>query len=127
MNYIIRRLLATLPVMGVVAGLVFLLIHLSPGDPAALLLPEAAFDALKTYALRDDAEPIVRYFVQRGREYLRVGPYVGLLQATPSVAIEVLPKIAHDLTPESVTAARASLLRMLQPEFLFQTHWVHAL
>ncbi len=89
------------------------LLAYQPGDPAALLLPEAAFEALKTYALRDNAEPIVRYFVQRGREYMRVGPYVGLLQATPSVAIEVLPKIAHDLTPESVTAARASLLRML--------------
>ncbi len=62
-----------------------LLTHQS-GDPAAVLLPEAAFEALKTYALRDDAEPILRYFVQRGREYLRVGPYVGLLQATPSVA-----------------------------------------
>lgn len=84
-----------------------------PGDPTAILLPEVAFEALKTYALRDDAEPILRYFVQRGRGYLRVGPYVGLLQGTPSVAIEILPKITDDFTTESVTAARASLLRML--------------
>jgi peptide/nickel transport system permease protein len=34
MGYLIRRLLATLPVMAVVAIVVFLLIHLSPGDPA---------------------------------------------------------------------------------------------
>lgn len=89
-----------------------LLAH-QPGDPAAILLPEAAFEALKTYALRDDAEPILRYFVQRGRGYLRVGPFVGLLQATPSVAIEILPKITTDLTSDSVTTARAALLRML--------------
>lgn len=89
-----------------------LLTH-QPGDPTAILLPEVAFEALKTYALRDDAEPILRYFVQRGRGYLRVGPYVGLLQATPSVAIEILPKITNDFTPNSVTAARATLLRML--------------
>ena len=52
MNYIIRRLLATLPVMGVVAVLVFLLIHLSPGDPAALIAGDLAttddIDKLRT-------------------------------------------------------------------------------
>ena len=42
MGYIIRRLLATLPVMAVVAVLVFLLIHLSPGDPAALIAGDLA-------------------------------------------------------------------------------------
>ena len=36
MGYLIRRFIATLPVMAVVAVVVFLLIHLSPGDPAAL-------------------------------------------------------------------------------------------
>lgn len=33
--YIIRRVLATIPVMLVVAVVVFLLLRLSPGDPAA--------------------------------------------------------------------------------------------
>ena len=42
MNYLLRRLLATLPVMGVVAVVVFLLIHLSPGDPAALIAGDLA-------------------------------------------------------------------------------------
>ena len=42
MNYVIRRLLATLPVMTVVAIVVFLLIHLSPGDPAALIAGDLA-------------------------------------------------------------------------------------
>src|SRR3546814_9988715 len=35
MNYILNRMLATIPVMLVVAILTFLLIHLSPGDPPA--------------------------------------------------------------------------------------------
>ncbi len=35
--YILRRLLAVIPVMGVVAVFVFLLLHLTPGDPAAVI------------------------------------------------------------------------------------------
>ena len=42
MNYVLRRLAATLPVMAVVAVVVFLLIHLSPGDPAALIAGDLA-------------------------------------------------------------------------------------
>ncbi len=42
MNYLVRRLLATIPVMAVVAVLVFLMIHLSPGDPAALIAGDLA-------------------------------------------------------------------------------------
>jgi peptide/nickel transport system permease protein len=42
MGYLLRRLVATLPVMAVVAVLVFLLIHLSPGDPAALIAGDLA-------------------------------------------------------------------------------------
>ena len=42
MSYVLRRLVATLPVMAVVAVVVFLLIHLSPGDPAALIAGDLA-------------------------------------------------------------------------------------
>ena len=35
--YVTKRILATLPVMGVVAVIVFLLLRLSPGDPAAII------------------------------------------------------------------------------------------
>ena len=40
--YIVRRLIATLPVMAVVAVCVFLLLHLSPGDPAAVIAGDNA-------------------------------------------------------------------------------------
>jgi len=42
MTYLLKRLLATLPVMAVVAIIVFMLIHLSPGDPAALIAGDSA-------------------------------------------------------------------------------------
>jgi peptide/nickel transport system permease protein len=42
MGYLLRRLASTLPVMAVVTVVVFLLIHLSPGDPAALIAGDLA-------------------------------------------------------------------------------------
>ncbi|MDB5840491.1 MAG: peptide transporter [Herminiimonas sp.] len=42
MQSILKRILVTFPVMGVVAVLVFLLIHLSPGDPAAVMAGDNA-------------------------------------------------------------------------------------
>ena len=43
--FILRRLLATIPVMLVVAIVVFLLLRLSPGDPAAIIAGDNATDA----------------------------------------------------------------------------------
>ena len=40
--YILRRLLATIPVMLIVAILVFLMLRLSPSDPAAVIAGDAA-------------------------------------------------------------------------------------
>lgn len=36
--FILRRILATLPVLGVVALIVFMMLHLAPGDPAAIIV-----------------------------------------------------------------------------------------
>ena len=41
-NYVIQRILATLPVMGVVVLFVFLLLRVAPGDPAALIAGDYA-------------------------------------------------------------------------------------
>jgi peptide/nickel transport system permease protein len=43
--FIVQRILATIPVMGVVALFVFLLLHLSPGDPAAVIAGDYATPA----------------------------------------------------------------------------------
>src|SRR4029077_2276331 len=41
-SYIVRRILATIPVMAVVALFVFSLLHLSPGDPAVIIAGDTA-------------------------------------------------------------------------------------
>ena len=45
LGYILRRVLATIPVMVIVAVFVFLLLRLTPGDPAAILAGDAATPA----------------------------------------------------------------------------------
>src|SRR5258706_15921387 len=40
--FVLKRLLATIPVMGMVAVVVFLILRLSPGNPAAILAGDAA-------------------------------------------------------------------------------------
>src|SRR5258708_30191307 len=42
LSYIARRILATVPVLVIVAVLVFLMLRLAPGDPAAILAGDAA-------------------------------------------------------------------------------------
>ncbi|WP_278484317.1 ABC transporter permease [Achromobacter insolitus] len=64
MGYIIRRVLAIVPVMAVVAVIVFLLIHLSPGDPAALIAGDfaSAEDIAKLRVALGLNEPLWRQF-----------------------------------------------------------------
>ncbi|MDB5847829.1 MAG: glutathione transporter permease GsiC [Rhodoferax sp.] len=53
LNYILKRLLGLLPTLLIVAGLVFLFVHLLPGDPARLAAgPEA--DAETVRIIRED-------------------------------------------------------------------------
>jgi peptide/nickel transport system permease protein len=63
--YVLKRLLATVPVMAVVAVVVFLLIHLSPGDPAALIAGDLATESdiarLRTQLGLD--QPLARQFL----------------------------------------------------------------
>src|ERR1044071_6959562 len=41
-SFILRRILSTIPVLVIVAVLVFLVLRLAPGDPAAILAGDAA-------------------------------------------------------------------------------------
>ena len=45
LGFVVRRVLATIPVMAVVAIFVFLLLHLSPGDPATVIAGDYASPA----------------------------------------------------------------------------------
>jgi peptide/nickel transport system permease protein len=65
MRYFLRRLCATVPVMAVVAVVVFLLIHLSPGDPAALIAGDLATtdDIAKLRVVLGLDQPLWQQFV----------------------------------------------------------------
>src|SRR5215510_10036527 len=45
LRYTLKRLLATIPVMAVVAFFVFSLLYISPGDPAAVIAGDIATEA----------------------------------------------------------------------------------
>src|SRR3984893_6355600 len=45
LNYVVRRILATIPVMAVVALFVFSLLYIAPGDPAAIVAGDQATPA----------------------------------------------------------------------------------
>jgi peptide/nickel transport system permease protein len=64
--YIVRRILATVPVMLVVAIVVFLLLHLSPGDPAAIIAGEnaRAEDIERIRSSLGLDRPLLRQFVE---------------------------------------------------------------
>ena len=51
-KYVIKRILTLIPVLLVVSVVIFMLVHLAPGDPAAALLGDQATDA-EIAALRD--------------------------------------------------------------------------
>jgi len=66
--YIVRRILATIPVMAVVAVFVFALLYLSPGDPAAIIAGDTA-----------TADDIIRIRAKLGLDqpvYIQFGEWV---------------------------------------------------
>ena len=78
--YIVRRILATIPVMAVVAIFVFALLYLSPGDPAAIIAGDTA-----------TVEDIVRIRAKLGLDepvYIQFGSWVWrLLQGDLGISI----------------------------------------
>jgi len=69
--YIIRRILATIPVMLVVATFVFLLLHLTPGDPAAVIAGD--------YAQPEDIAKIRKQLGLDQPIYIQFGLWIGNL------------------------------------------------
>lgn len=65
-SYILKRLLSMIPVLLIVAVIVFMIIHLIPGDPASVMLGEEATPQ-EVQALRDELGlnlPIYEQFIQ---------------------------------------------------------------
>lgn len=87
----------------------------SMGDDATIV-PERAFDLLREQALDPDSDWLT-LFTRKGREYARIGSYVGLVQLADGTQLELLPKV------EQADQARPLLLTMLRhlPDSPFRT------
>lgn len=110
MGYLLRRLVATLPVMAVVAVVVFLLIHLSPGDPAALIAGDLATgdDIAKLRIALGLDQPLWRQFL------LWLGRLAtGDLGTSIFTQVPVSELLAQRLEPTVSIAALTMLLTLL--------------
>ena len=105
-GYILRRILATIPVMLIVAVLVFILLQIAPGDPADLLsnenTPEEQVQKIRERMGLDRPIPVQLFFWLRnllqgdlGNSVFSNKPVAGLLaqRAIPTVSLAVLIEI----------------------------------
>ena len=104
--YIVRRLLATIPVAGVVAVFVFSLLHLAPGDPAAVIAG--------SYAMPKDVEKIREKLGLDQPIYIQFGKWIwqvahGDLGDSIFSEIPVTRLIAQRLEP-TLSLAAASII-----------------
>ena len=108
--YFIRRILASIPVMLVVALFVFLLLRLSPGDPAAIIAGDMASPAQLANiraALGLDQPLHIQFFVWLG-ELVRGNFGTSLISQTP-----VLTMIGQRLEPTVSLAVVAILFTVV--------------
>ncbi|MCX6216769.1 McrC family protein [Spirosoma sp.] len=82
----------------------------SPEPPmGGALLPDLVFCALRQFTIdNEQAEGLFTFMVQKGREYIRVHNYVGLLTLPDGSRLEILPKI------DQQSNTRPLLLAMLR-------------
>ena len=105
-GYILRRILATIPVMLIVAVLVFVLLQIAPGDPADLLsnenTPEDQVQKIRERMGLDRPIPVQLFFWLRnllqgdlGNSVFSNKPVTGLLaqRAIPTVSLAILIEI----------------------------------
>jgi len=108
--YFLRRILAAIPVMGVVAVFVFLLLRLTPGDPAAIIAGDMATAEQLTKiraALGLDQPLLTQFFTWIGR--LLQGDFgVSLISQTPVTRL-----IAQRLEPTLSLAVLTAILAVL--------------
>lgn len=110
MQYIVKRILAVVPVVVVVAVVVFLLIHLSPGDPAALIAGDyaTADDIAKLHAALGLNEPLWRQFMLWALKLLH-----GDLGTSIFTQVPVTHLLAQRLGPTVSIAVLTTLLSVV--------------
>jgi len=110
MQYLVKRILAVIPVVLVVAVVVFLLIHLSPGDPAALIAGDyaTADDIAKLHAALGLNEPLWRQFMLWALRLLHGDLGTSIFTQTP-----VTQLLAQRLGPTVSIAVLTTLLSVV--------------
>jgi len=110
LGYLIRRLLAAIPVLGVVAVFVFLLLRLTPGDPAAIIAGDTAtpeqLERIRTSLGLN--EPLMTQFVTWVSKILHGDLGVSLISNVP-----VLNMIGQRLEPTISIALTTMILAIL--------------
>ncbi len=110
LGYLIRRLLASIPVLGVVAVFVFLLLRLTPGDPAAIIAGDTAtpeqLERIRTSLGLN--EPLMTQFVTWVGKILHGDLGVSLISNVP-----VLSMIGQRLEPTISIALSTMVLAIL--------------
>lgn len=109
-GYLIRRLLASIPVLGVVAVFVFLLLRLTPGDPAAIIAGDTAtpeqLERIRTSLGLN--EPLLTQFITWVSKVLHGDLGVSLISNVP-----VLRMIGQRLEPTISIALTTMVLAIL--------------
>ena len=110
LGYVLKRLLATIPVMATVAVIAFALLHMTPGDPAALIGGDLATpDDLRRIREQLGLErPIVEQFVGWLWQVLR-----GDLGTSLFTQIPVSQLILQRLEPTLIIGLTIMLLAVL--------------
>ena len=108
--YFLRRILAAIPVMGVVAVFVFLLLRLTPGDPAAIIAgdmatPEQLAKIREALGLN---EPLLTQFFSWMGTILRGDLGTSLISGTPVTTL-----IGQRLEPTLSLAVMTAILAVL--------------
>ncbi len=92
-------------------------------------VPDTTFDLLRQWTFATNADAVLQFSMQKGRELLRFKNHVGILQTADGTQFEILPKVTKNEHP---VMARQSLLKMLQSvtdlpfHRLSQAHLNHA-
>jgi peptide/nickel transport system permease protein len=110
LGYLLRRVLAAIPVMGVVALVVFLLLRLTPGDPAAVLAGDNATPA-QLERIRTSLglnEPLYIQFITWINKLLHGDLGVSLISNVP-----VLKMIGQRVEPSISLAVATIILSVL--------------
>lgn len=81
-------------------------------SPRGTVVDETVFEALRQVAVdADGVNELLSFFIKKGRKYIRVQHYVGLLTLPDGTQLEIIPKIGREAGSRSMLLAMLRYLR----------------